>query len=281
MADASRSPPKPSSWDRASYIGGSDARTILGADESAMIRLWQEKRGELEPEDLGANLLVQFGCATEELNRRWFERQTGRSLGAVQRFVRHPKLEWMGATLDGLVPDTGAVFEAKFMLPWNFAEEAAADKHMAQLQHNMLVAGARRAYLSILTGGAKWVSIEVEADPVYQTVLLQVERLFWRCVQTGEPPRVFGVEPPKARVAAVKVVDMTASNTWAEYASIFLQTRAAYVAHEDAKGELKALIPEDAREAFGHGVRAKRSKVGAISLEAMANGPGGLDANVQ
>src|SRR5918994_1894409 len=162
---------------RKSFIGGSDARTILGSDESALVRLWQEKRGELEPEDLAANLLVQFGCVTEELNRRWFERQTGHSIGAVQRFLRHPKLECMGATLDGIVPDTGAVFEAKFMLPWNFAEDVAADKHMAQLQHNMLVAGAGRAYLSILTGGAKGVSIEVEPDPVYPTVLLQVERI--------------------------------------------------------------------------------------------------------
>src|SRR5215213_5316533 len=107
---------------RSTYIGGSDVRTILGEDESALLRLWQVKRGELEPEDLSGNLLVQFGGATEELNRRWFERETGHSIGAVQRFVRHPKLDWMGATLDGIVPDDGAVFEAKFMLPWNFAE---------------------------------------------------------------------------------------------------------------------------------------------------------------
>ena len=91
--------------DRLSYVGGSDARTILGKDENALIRLWQEKRGEIEPEDLSGNLLVQFGCATEELNRRWFERETGRQLAQVQRFVRHPKLDWMGATLDGMVPD--------------------------------------------------------------------------------------------------------------------------------------------------------------------------------
>ena len=91
---------------------------------------------------------------TEELNRRWFERETGRRLGHVQKFVRHPKLEWMGATLDGMVKEETAVFEAKFMLPWSFTEEGAAEKHMPQLQHNMLVTGARRAYLSILTGGA-------------------------------------------------------------------------------------------------------------------------------
>lgn len=267
--------------DRKGFVGGSDARTILGDDEKALFRLWQEKRGEVEPEDLSGNLLVQFGRVTEDLNRRWFERETGQSVGAVQRFVRHPALAWMGATLDGIVADNGAVFEAKFMLPWNFAEDVAADKHMAQLQHNMLAAGARRAYLSVLTGAAKWVSIEVEADPIYQTVLLQIERIFWRCVQTGERPRVFGAEPPRAKVAAVKVVDMATSNAWAEHAGIFLQTRSAYLAHETAKGELKALIPDDAREAFGHGIKAKRSKAGAISFDVIGNGRGGGHAVVQ
>src|SRR5215204_1414260 len=141
---------------RCSYIGGSDARTILGKDESALIRLWKEKRGEIEPEDLSGNLLVQFGCATEDLNRRWFERETRRRLCGVQRFLRHPRLDWMGATLDGMVEEETAVFEAKFMLPWAFTEEGAAEKHMPQLQHNMVVTGARKAYLSILTGGGKW-----------------------------------------------------------------------------------------------------------------------------
>jgi hypothetical protein len=69
----------------------------------------------------------------------------------------------MGATLDGIVAGTGAVFEAKFMLPWSFSEEAAAEKHMAQLQHNMWVINARTAALSIITGGGKWVEISIAA----------------------------------------------------------------------------------------------------------------------
>ena len=95
--------------DRKTYIRCSDARVILGNDEKALVRLWQEKRGELEPQDLSGNLLVQFGCVTEELNRRWFERETGRRLGSVQRFLRHPKLDCTGATLDGLVDEKAAV----------------------------------------------------------------------------------------------------------------------------------------------------------------------------
>ena len=125
--------------ERRSFIGGSDARIIMGDDEAALLRLWREKRGEAEPEDLSGNLIVQLGLVTEDLNRHWYERNTGQAVKDVQRRVRHPVLRWMAATLDGMVEGTGAVFEAKFMLPWSFSEEAAAEKHMAQLQHNMWV----------------------------------------------------------------------------------------------------------------------------------------------
>ena len=96
----------------------------------------------------------------------------------------------MGATLDGIVGATGAVYEAKFMLPWSFSEEAAAAKHMAQLQHNMWVTDAKQAVLSIITGGGKWVEIRIEADPLYQHLLLTAERKFWRCIESGEPPHL-------------------------------------------------------------------------------------------
>src|SRR6516164_7395894 len=152
---------------RRNFIGGSDARIIMGNDEAKLIRLWREKRGEAESEDLSQDLLVQLGTITEGLNRTWYERCSGHAVEDVQRRVRHPIHKWMGATLDGRVQQTGAVFEAKFMLPWNFSEEAAAEKHMAQLQHNMWVTHARTAVLSIITGGGKWVEIKVHADPLY------------------------------------------------------------------------------------------------------------------
>ena len=56
---------------RRHFIGGSDARIIMGANEDALLRLWREKRGEVEPEDLSANLVVQLGTATAPLNRAW------------------------------------------------------------------------------------------------------------------------------------------------------------------------------------------------------------------
>jgi predicted phage-related endonuclease len=252
---------------RQGYLGGSDARIIIGNDEAALLRLWREKRGEAEPQDLSDNLIVQLGIATEALNRAWYERNTGAAITDVQRHIRHPVVRWMGATLDGLVEATGAVFEAKFMLPWSFSEEAAAAKYMAQLQHNMWCANAKTAALSIITGGGKWVEMTIPADSLYQHLLFTAEKKFWRCVESGEPPRLFGVEPPRPRIEAVRVVDMSASNAWAEFAGLFRSTRAAFLEHERAKTELKGLMPEDAKEAIGHGVRAKRSKSGAVSFD--------------
>src|SRR6266566_3901809 len=252
---------------RRTFIGGSDARIIMGDDETALFRLWREKRGEAEPQDLSDNLLVQLGVVTEPLNRLWYERNTGQQVTDVQRRIRHPVNRWMGVTLDGMVAGSGTVFEAKFMLPWSFSEQAAAEKHMAQVQHNMWVTNAKLAALSVITGGGKWVEITLSADPLYQHLLLTAEREFWRCVENGESPRLFGINPPRPRLAAVRIVDMTSSNAWAEFASIFRATRQAFLDHEKSKAELKGLIPEDAKEAVGHGVKAKRSKSGAVSFD--------------
>jgi predicted phage-related endonuclease len=241
----------PNRFNRRSFIGGSDARIIMGSDEAALIRLWREKRGEVGPEDLSGNLAVQLGGVTEDLNRSWYERNTGRIVGGVQRLVKHSAIPWMAATLDGIVEGTGAVFEAKFMLPWSFSEEAAAEKYMAQVQHNMWVTHLRSAVLSIITGGGKWLEITIPMDPLYVSVLVSAEKKFWRCVQSGEPPHLVNVQPPRPRIEAIRIVDMSSSNSWAEFAALFRNTRQAFLDHERAKSELKSLMPEDAKEAIG------------------------------
>ena len=108
------------------------------------------------------------------------------------------------------------------------------------------------------------MEITAHADPLYQHLIVTAERKFWRCVESGEPPRLFGVEPPKPRIEAIRIVDMSASNAWAEFAAVFARTRDPHLEHELAKSELKSLMPEDAKEAIGHGIRAKRPKAGLI-----------------
>ena len=107
------------------------------------------------------------------------------------------------------------------------------------------------------------------ADPLYQHLLLTAEKKFWRCVASGEAPRLFGVETPRPRLEAVRIVDMSTSNAWAEFAATYRRTRPAYQEHEGAKADLKKLVLEDARGAVRHGLRAKRSKSGAISFDVL------------
>jgi hypothetical protein len=106
-------------------------------------------------------------------------------------------------------------------------------------------------------------------DPLYLSVLVSAEKKFWRCVQSGEMPHLVNAEAPRPRIEAIRIVDMSSSNSWAEFASLLRTTRDAFLDHERAKSELKALMPEDAREAVGHGVRARRSKVGAVSFDVL------------
>ncbi|MFK4533985.1 putative phage-related endonuclease [Bradyrhizobium ottawaense] len=213
-------------------------------------------------------MIVQLGAVTEALNPAWYRRASGHRGKDIQKRVHHHIHKWMAATLDGTVEQTGAVFEAKFMLPRVFTEEAAPGKHMAQLQHNMWVTASRSAVLSSITGGGKWVEIKIHADPLYQHLLLTAEKRFWRCVQNGVPPALFDIETLRPRLEAIRVVDMSPSNQWAELAATYPRTQEAHGEHETAKSDLKKLVPEDAKEAAGHAIKAKRSKSGAISFEA-------------
>src|SRR4051812_23653865 len=102
---------------RRSFVGGSDARIIMGQHETALLRLWREKRGEIEPEDLSSNLVVQLGTVTEDLNRRWYERNTGHAVRDVQRRIQHPLIGWIAATLEGLGEGPRAGVETKVPRP--------------------------------------------------------------------------------------------------------------------------------------------------------------------
>ena len=165
--------------ERRYFIGGSDARIIMGNEVAGC--------GRKSAARSGRGPLPESRCAarpfTEELNRRWFN--TGEVITDVQRHVRHPTVRWLAATPDGRVQSNGAVFEAKFMLPWY-----SRPPRNTQLQHNMWVLASRSAVLSVITGGGKWVEIKVHADPLHQHLII-LERKFWRCVETGERPRLF------------------------------------------------------------------------------------------
>ena len=245
-------------------VGGSDANTILSGDPERVLRLWQEKRGEAEPEDLSGRLSVVLGCWTEDFNRQWYEKLSGnRIIDAGAQFTCS-EYRWRKCTLDGVVEGSGAVFEAKHTNSFVKAEEVL-ERYMPQLQHNMAAAKADRAVLSVIFGNAKYEMFEVAADWLYQLDLLNAEKAFWNAVLSGEPP-VAVEAPPAPRPIATRELSFEGNNAWAAAAAEWLETSKAEKTHASACKSLKELLDDDVRRAFGHGIEAKRSKAGAVTI---------------
>ncbi len=249
-------------------IGGSDANTIFSGRADRVLALWREKRGLGSHEDLSGNLAATLGSWTEAFNRQWYARLSGQEVTRVGRKVICQRERWRRCTLDGYVEQLGAVWEAKHTNAFSGVDETL-ERYMPQLQHNMAVVGAARAVLSVIFGNHKYEIIEVGADWLYQQELFQAERHFWHCVTTGREP--VAVEPPPApRPLTVREVCFNGNNAWAAAAADWLTHRAAAKTHAAAAGLLKSLVEEDVGRAFGHGVEAKRSKSGAITVRELA-----------
>ena len=254
--------------DRARFIGGSDANVILSGCPERLTRLWREKRGEELPQDLSGNLAVMLGCWSESFNRQWFEKCTQKRVGRVGEVVHCSRHDWRSCTLDGFVEEGGAVWEAKHTSSFVRPEEVL-ERYMPQLQHSMAVVRAERAYLSVLFGNSKWECFEVASDWLYQADLLEAERAFWDCVQSGTPPAAAPV-PPAPKPVGYREICLQGSNSWAAAADDWLQTRDPAKRHGSAVAALKALVDPDVSRAFGHGVEIKRSKAGALTIREFA-----------
>ena len=221
----------------------------------------------LSLEDLSAVLPVMLGCWTEPFNRQWFE-QASRASGsaAVGEHDLPEARSWRRCTLDGVVEASGASGKPSTPAPLRSGRGARA-LH-AQLQHNMAVAGAERAVLSVIFGNHKYEMIEVAVDWLYQLELLEAEEEFWDCVQTGrEPVPVMPPPPPADRHAR----GLPRRQQCLGFSSVRLA--GAPRGREGAclrSHLIKSLVEEDVARAFGHGIEAKRSKSGAITIRELA-----------
>lgn len=245
-------------------IGGSDANVILSGERERVIALWRQKRGEQPPPDLSASLPVMLGCWTEPFNRVWFERVSGLAVEQSASVLVCRDNPWRRCTLDGVVSGSGAIWEAKHTSAFAKSDEVL-ERYMPQLQHNMAVARCERAYLSVLFGNHKFEIIEVAADWMYQIELLDAEARFWHCVERGIEP-VAAVPPAPPRPVGVREVCLEGNNAWGSAAADWLEHRAAAKRHAAAVSAIKQLVEDDVARAFGHGIEAKRSKAGAITI---------------
>lgn len=249
---------------RSAGIGGSDANIILSGDAEKVRNLWLEKRGERLPEDLSNRLPVLLGCWTEPFNRQWYEKLTGHSVERVGDALTCSRYSWRRCTLDGFIEEAGTVWEAKHTSAFSKAEEVLG-RYMPQLQHNMAVAKAEKAVLSVIFGNHKFETFKVAADWLYQLELLDAEADFWDCVQTGKEP-VPAPAPAPPKPIGVREVCLERNNSWAAAAAEWLENREAAKRHAAACGQIKELVEADVARAFGHGIEARRSKSGAISI---------------
>ena len=249
---------------RRSGIGGSDANVIFSGDSERIRELWLEKRGEAAPIDLTGHLPVMLGCWTEPFNRLWYEKVTGNTVCRVGRALQCSRHDWRRCTLDGFVEQAGAVWEAKHSNGFATLDELL-ERYMPQLQHNMAVAGTERAILSVILGNHKFEVIEVASDWLYQLELAEAEAEFWDCVITSRAP-VAAPVPAPPRPVGVREVCLQGNNAWAAAAADWLGNREAAKAHASAIKTLKELVEEDVARAFGHGIEAKRSRSGALSI---------------
>jgi predicted phage-related endonuclease len=248
---------------RNKLIGGSDANIIMGGENEKILNLWNQKRGVADGEDLSDVLPVNLGQFTEPFNRAWFTKQTKREVTNVgdQRIcLDHP---FMGCTLDGLTDKGSTLWEAKHVFAF-YKEEDVLEKYLPQLTHNMIVCGLKAATLSVIFGNHKYVALDIELDDAYAAGLIEAEENFWHCVQNDIEPVIVA---QKYTGPVVKIVDFTGNNAWASSAKDFLETEAAAKKNTKAKDAIKKMIEADVAVATGHGIIAKRSSNGAITIK--------------
>jgi predicted phage-related endonuclease len=253
---------------RRNYVGGSDANIILSGEAHRVLQLWREKRGEVAAEDLSTVLPVMLGSWTEAFNRQWYQRQTDQPVTLVGASMTCSEYSWRRCTLDGFVKAKDAVFEAKHVGAFFRPEEVLA-RYMPQLQHNMAVKGCELGLLSVIYGNHKWEVYEIAADWLYQDELLIAEQAFWECVESGKPPLALP-PPPPPRANATRELCFEGNNLWAASAADWLETREAAKRHVFAGASIKDLMEADVARAFGHGIEAKRSKSGAVTIKELA-----------
>lgn len=258
---------KQSEWhdDRRTGIGGSEAAKIMDGEWNG---LWLEKTGRVEPEDLSDNLPVAMGTWTEELNRYWFGRKTGKTvLHRKEPFVC-PKRKFMRANLDGWIdPPEKAVYEAKHTNAWE-TEQNAVSRFYAQCQHNMEVFGADLCWLSVFFGSDRYEYYDIGRSQDFIDEMVEKEAQFWGYVERDEPPPgMTPAEKVEIRFDDMREEDLSTSNTWCDLAGDWLENKLAAKAFTSAADELKSMVAQDVKVARGGGIVITRSKSGSLTIK--------------
>lgn len=254
--------------ERLKFVGASDANIIMGGDKDKIYRLWQEKIGDIEPEDLSDNLPVQLGTFTEALNLFWYTKKTGKRVHGQREKLVHPTIPFIRATLDGRTThpenNMAAVIDAKHVNAFNFDKDACLQKYAPQLAIQMACSGYDWGILSIFSGTTTWDWVALQRDALYEAQVVAAIKDFWNCVQTRTPPCVNPSAVATMPVDQMRTVDFKLHNEWCASEADYLMHEEGAKAFEKAKSNLKSLVEADVREASGPKLRIRRGQDGSL-----------------
>lgn len=237
---------------------------LMQGDAKAIMRLWEEMTNGALPEDLSGVWPVRLGEATEQLQLDWYEQQTGAPVSRRGEVVVHQDHDWACCTLDGWL-------DAPIYCPIEVKHvggreplEVIVDRYQPQMHWQMFITDAQQCCLSVIMGASEPIVEFIPRFQPYVDEMLRRGAQFMQFVRTRTPPVALDAVPPP--VDASKVYDMSESNSWAEGAYMWLQTREAADRCKLAEKMLKSAVPDDAKKCTGHGVRITRDRAGRLSL---------------
>ncbi len=260
--------------DRKGFIGGTDAKRIL---EGEWHKLWMEKTGRQEPENLGGVFRVQLGIWTEEFHLDWINRRDDLALVPMANRVHHPKHTFMAANIDRWSGTLHTFVDSKHSN--GFAtKESMAEMYQPQFAHYCNVFDVDHGYLSFIAGNDDPVVFKITPSKAYRDELIEHELRFWWHVLEDVAPDII----PKAGLARtagrakdvrlddMRTVDMSGNNKWADFAVDYIVHAESATKFEAAKKGLKELVEKDVREATGHGIKIKRTAAGSLLISEVA-----------
>jgi putative phage-type endonuclease len=182
---------------RATGLGGSDAGAALGLNPyKTPVKLYLEKIGEIEPDDLSDNDAVHFGTVLEDTVAAEYERRTGNKVRRDNRSLRHAEHNWMLGHIDRKLVGQPALLECKTAGAWMASDwgpsgsDDVPDAYLVQCLHYLIVTGYKRADLAVLIGGQTFRHYTIGFDRDLADVVIEREREFWQCVETRTPPEI-------------------------------------------------------------------------------------------
>ena len=267
---------------RRKWIGGSDANVIGDGTDDDRNKLARTKRGLEDGDDLSDIMYVQLGNITEPFILAWAEKIHGFRISRRGERVFHRRHGFLAATLDGWVQEyidrkgvVGTrVVQCKHVNGWTKPEQVR-DDYRWQIQHEIAVTGAQGCLLVMMIGTSEFDAFDIAPDFVMWDHILTAERAFWAAVREGRdpspPPRRSALPPapPLKKSQRLGEASLEGSNAWADAAARFLEAEPFVERLENAKADLKALVPAGIKRAFGHGVNVTAASNGAVTIRPM------------